>query len=441
MLKIRDLFARSVTRAIPPVVYFHEQSPQKLADEVSEYIVTGGFDDGHPGKRRVPEGIHEQYVRLLRAIVREASQPGGPTLPTSWISGFYGSGKSSFAKLLGMALDGVALPDGTSLAKAWLDRNETARRHEMVEAWDALHKHMQPIAVVFDIGGVARDGEHVHTVVLRKVQQRLGYCTTDPHVGGFELNLERSGEYGAFLDAAQRTLGRPWEQVRDEPLAEEAFSQVMHTLHPERYTDPMSWFLSRAGEQPIGASPRDVCLAIRDMLGFRAADRTLFVIVDEVSQYVVNKTDRTDRLRAFAQELGGTLKGRAWLLALGQQKIDVEFLFGGVFVGVAEKDPKLALVGDILHPAHDGGEEGILDVRHDQADDVGPLRAQTARHTARPIAEIGDGVEHTFAHGRADMRFSGEDTGDSGSGHTGPFRHVGYFCRHHSLGICEIDYS
>lgn len=30
------------TRDIPPVVYFHEQTPEKLAVEVSEYIITGG---------------------------------------------------------------------------------------------------------------------------------------------------------------------------------------------------------------------------------------------------------------------------------------------------------------------------------------------------------------------------------------------------------------
>ena len=42
---IRDLFVSDVTRDIPPVVYFHEQSPEKLAAEVSEYIITGGWPE------------------------------------------------------------------------------------------------------------------------------------------------------------------------------------------------------------------------------------------------------------------------------------------------------------------------------------------------------------------------------------------------------------
>jgi hypothetical protein len=98
--RIRDLFLSDVTRDIPPVVYFHEQSPEKLATEVSEYIITGGWPEDHPNHRRVPRGIHEEYVRLLRAMSAELDRTGGSDLPAVWISGFYGSGKSSFAKLL-----------------------------------------------------------------------------------------------------------------------------------------------------------------------------------------------------------------------------------------------------------------------------------------------------------------------------------------------------
>ena len=130
-MQIKELFAGDVTRDIPPVVYFHEQSPVSVASEVSEYIVTGGFPEGHPSQRRVPRGIHEEYVRLLGTIVKELEKPGGPELPNSWISGFYGSGKSSFAKLLGLALDGASLPDGRSVSEAWLARHTSPLASEM----------------------------------------------------------------------------------------------------------------------------------------------------------------------------------------------------------------------------------------------------------------------------------------------------------------------
>ncbi len=322
-MKMRELFVSDVTRDIPPVVYFHEQSPKKLAEEVSEYIITGGWTEGHPNKRRVPDGIHEQYVRLLTGIAQALARPGGPSLPTAWISGFYGSGKSSFAKLLGLALDGVALPDGTSLAEAWLRRDTSPRADELREAWSALRQKLDaPLSVVFDVGSVARDNEHIHAVAIRQVQHRLGYCSSEPLVADFELKLERDGEWQKFLEAAEQALGKPWEQVKDKALAEDDFSLVLSRLYPERYPDPMAWFLSRGGTHQRAESPEEAVAAIRDMLRFRRPGATLFLVVDEVSQYVLANRDRVDRLRAFATALGAGLKGQVWLLALGQQKLE-----------------------------------------------------------------------------------------------------------------------
>ena len=321
-MKIKDLFESDVTRDIPPVVYFHEQSPEKLADEVKEYIVTGGWPEEHPNHRRVPNGIHEQYVHLLNAIVSELDKKGGPELPTAWISGFYGSGKSSFAKLLGLALDGKALPDGTSVAEALLKRDTSPRAGELREAWAKLRQKVNPIAVVFDVGAVARDNEQIHAATVRQVQRRLGYCTTDPIVADFELRLERDGEWKKFEDTAEKVLKKPWASVKDKALAEEDFSTVMNALYPERYPDPMAWYTSRAGMHGGVGSPEDAVAAIRDMLKFRKPDATLFLVVDEVSQYVLGNQDRVLRLTAFAENLGAMLKGKAWLLALGQQKLD-----------------------------------------------------------------------------------------------------------------------
>lgn len=319
---IKELFTGDVTRDIPPVVYFHEQSPASVAAEVSEYIVTGGYPEGHPSRRRVPSGIHDEYVKLLETISRELQKPGGPELPNAWISGFYGSGKSSFAKLLGLALDGMALPDGRSLAEAWLARNTSPRAAELKAAWQRLRAQIDPVAVIFDVGTVARDGEHLHSAALRKVQERLGYCPTNSIVADYELTLERDGLWRQFEEVAGRSLGTPWSEARKEHRAADRFSLVMHHMFRDEYPEPTSWFDSRAGGRTRTESPEEVMAAIRDMLGFRRPDATLFLIIDEVSQYVISSQDRYDRLRAFATALGSGLRGKAWLLALGQQQLD-----------------------------------------------------------------------------------------------------------------------
>src|ERR1022692_4645466 len=91
-LTIRTLFSanRSIDRPIEKVIDYYATSDNQLRAEVEEYEVTDNvarnfqrfldyFNDGVSGNRVTETGV--------------------------WVSGFYGSGKSSFTKYLGFALD------------------------------------------------------------------------------------------------------------------------------------------------------------------------------------------------------------------------------------------------------------------------------------------------------------------------------------------------
>jgi hypothetical protein len=196
------------------------------------------------------------------------------------------------------------------------------RAPEFRSAWNELRQKIaDPYAVVFDIGGFARDNEHIHAACVRQVQQRLGYCV-DRLVADFELRLEQSGDWERFLEVSSQ-IGHPWQQEKDKPFADETFSEILHHFDSDRYVEPMSWIDSRAGVN-VSDSVAEAVRSIGEMMRLRRPGGTLFMVVDEVSQYVLPTDDRKDRLRAFASELGSQLKGTAWLFALGQQKIDQE---------------------------------------------------------------------------------------------------------------------
>lgn len=319
-MKLRTLFKSDVTRDISPVIYFHEQSPETLAREVGEYIITGGYDDAHPHHKRVPDGIHEQYVRLLTAITAEIEKGRSDLPASSWISGFYGSGKSSFAKLLGLALDGVVLPDKRSLAQALLERDTSPRAAELTAAYKALRAKVEPLGVVFDIGGAAQNNEHVHVVAVQRLQRKLEYCP-EPSVAEMELKLERDGKYAAFEKLATEVLGKPWKVVKDEAMADDAFSLVLSRQFPDLYTEPMAWLTSRAGTYTGAMSAEDASRAIADMLRFRSPRSTVFFVIDEVSQYVHQDTKRMLALQSFVTALAQH-RGKVWLLVTGQEKLE-----------------------------------------------------------------------------------------------------------------------
>ena len=318
---IGDLFERDVTRTIPPVVYFHEQEPVELQREVDEYIITGGYPPKDP--RATEEGIHEQFVRLLNATRRELDATGGPRNPACWISGFYGSGKSSFAKLLGLALDARKLPDARPLSEALLAQDHSPDAAQFRLAWEKLVTGIQPIAIVFDVGSKARDDEHIHAVAVRELQHRLGYSRTSNLVAEYELKLEIDKLHPAFMDKVQEVHGRPWGDLKDSQLAEDYFSAAMHALKPDLFPERMSWIDSRSGSQFDSKRSADEAVqAMQRMIEHRCPGRTLFMVVDEVSQYVHDDEDRMLALQSFVEALGQRMKGKAWLLATGQQKLE-----------------------------------------------------------------------------------------------------------------------
>src|SRR6266852_6091074 len=88
MMTIGDLLARDLSRKIEEIIQVDQADEQSVHAEITEYVAT--------------DSIKDQYGQLLKAIAEapaEANEGVGV-----WVSGFFGSGKSSFAKNLGYAL-------------------------------------------------------------------------------------------------------------------------------------------------------------------------------------------------------------------------------------------------------------------------------------------------------------------------------------------------
>ncbi|MCP4692718.1 MAG: BREX system P-loop protein BrxC [Desulfobacterales bacterium] len=317
MTTIKELLSRDIEENIAPVVYFHRQGPRDVADEVREYVITtrpgvGGESGG---------GIHEQYVSLLTQIAA-ALENGECSLPASWISGYYGSGKSSFAKLLGLSMDGATLPDGRPLSEALLDRDDTPHAPEFRRAWEKLTAMVDPLAVVFDIGALARGDEMIHKTVHREVQKRLGYSSNDK-IAYFEKLLEEEGRREEFLRLCESEYGISWDELKDKRIASQRFSLLYSTLFPVEYPDPMDW-LDAHVEDASSMDARSVQEAVESigaLMERRAPGKTLFIVIDEVSQYIGMDQRKMLDAQSFVSELGARLEGRVWLFVTGQEKL------------------------------------------------------------------------------------------------------------------------
>ena len=160
----------------------------------------------------------------------------------------------------------------------------------------------EPLSVVFDIGGFARDNEHIHSACVRLVQTRLGYCAKDALVADFELRLERDGEWEQFLEVANQ-IGHIVGGSKDEPFANETFSEILHHFDRDRYTIPMSW---------IGGQGLLLTKSVRENLTLSVIKRFTDKGFLSRSKEAALVSEMVDFLRIKAgtpEQLAGTLSG------------------------------------------------------------------------------------------------------------------------------------
>ena len=84
-LLIKDLFAKPIERHIEEVIKIDQADEETVYQELEEYILT--------------ESIGDHFLTIYQAIAEAKREPHEGI--GIWVSGFFGSGKSSFAKILG----------------------------------------------------------------------------------------------------------------------------------------------------------------------------------------------------------------------------------------------------------------------------------------------------------------------------------------------------
>src|SRR3989442_9875052 len=87
-MKIKELFRGDNERPIETVIHVDLSDEAIVAHEIDEYVVT--------------ENIRAHLEELADVYAETARDPSEST--NVWVSGFFGSGKSSFAKTVGYAL-------------------------------------------------------------------------------------------------------------------------------------------------------------------------------------------------------------------------------------------------------------------------------------------------------------------------------------------------
>lgn len=308
-MQIKELFAGDIYRRIEEVIKVDQTDEAILREELGEYVLT--------------DGIRSHYKSILRSYWETPNKPHEGI--AIWVSGFFGSGKSSFAKMLGLALQN-RLVQGEAASEIFASR---AGDTEFQVLLKQISEHIPTDAVIFDVStdrGIKSGNQTLTEIMYRLFLKSLGYAE-DLDLAELEIALEQKGELERFETTYREMFEQEWNDNKDLiafSLGEA--SAVMHRLFPTRYQTPDSWVQAVQDRADITAGR--LAERCKELMGRRRPQRNLVFVVDEVGQFVARDVQKMLDLQAAVQSLGRVGRGKIWIVVTSQEKLNE--LVGGL---------------------------------------------------------------------------------------------------------------
>jgi hypothetical protein len=305
MTQIRSLFDpdKGIHRSIEKVISYQASQEERLKAEIGEYIVT--------------ESIEHQLERLLENI-QAAMEAGGGHEVGVWVSGFYGSGKSSFTKYLGLAFDQNVQIDGQPFLRHLQDRVHKATTRALLSSVAARF----PAAVVMlDLASEQIAGAtlaEVSTVLYYKVLQYAGY-SRNLKVAALERKLKKDGRFAEFEAQFREETGEAWADYRnDELVADSILPGIAHRLYPVLFRNDQAF--TTASSDVIYLMDDRVQEMI-DIVREASGKEYIVFVVDEIGQYVGSYQAKILDLQGLAENLKNLGEGKVWIIGTAQQTL------------------------------------------------------------------------------------------------------------------------
>ncbi|WP_306222344.1 BREX system P-loop protein BrxC [Bosea beijingensis] len=308
MSTIGTLFANDINRKIEEVIKVDQVDADIIRSEIDEYVVTNA--------------IQTHYVDILEQY------QAAPQKPTDsigiWISGFFGSGKSSFAKNLGLAIGNREL--GNARAADLFSKRVTDNRLKVV--LKTINEKIPTHSVIFDVStdrGIRTGNQMLTEIMYRLFLESLGYAK-DLDLAELEIGLEEQGRLADFEAAYREKYGKEWAKAKGMlAFAINEASAVLHVLEPATYPVPDSWAKSRA-KADINAGL--FAKRVVELMNRRKPGHSMIFVVDEVGQFVARDVQKMLDLQAIVQQLGVHGRGKHWIAVTSQEKLSE--LVGGL---------------------------------------------------------------------------------------------------------------
>ncbi|MCK5667072.1 MAG: hypothetical protein KAI17_26480 [Thiotrichaceae bacterium] len=275
-MKIKCLFERKLDRNINGVVKADQLDKESIYQELDEYVVTKELD------------IH--FRDFFSAFLSAIDTPNHADVSGKvgiWISGFFGSGKSHFIKVLSYLLSNQGTThDGESLTAVEFFNSKIKDPMLLGDIKRAVSTHSD--VILFNIDSKAdtsKSRDAILSVFLKVFNTMLGYSGDHPHIANMERYLAEKGKLEDFHKAFERINGNSWQQERDayELLGDDLVAALSEVL--EQSQESTQKWLDNA-EQNFPLTVENFCKWVKEYLDRKGEQHRIVFLVDEIGQYI-----------------------------------------------------------------------------------------------------------------------------------------------------------
>lgn len=322
MTTIKTLFANQIDRRIEEVIKVDQTDEDVIRNEIDEYVVT--------------DAIRRHYVDIFDTYGETRNKPHEGI--AIWVSGFFGSGKSSFAKMLGLSIANRTV-GGESAADRFSARAGDKKLQVLLKT---INENVPTHAVIFDVStdrGIRSGNQTLTEIMYGLFLQSLGYAK-DLDLSELEIGLEEQGKLAQFEGEYTRTFpGKTWAAEKSKvAFALSEASRVLHNLDPKTYPLADSWV--KAVKNKADITPGKLAERAGELMKRRKPNHSLMFVVDEVGQFVARDVQKMLDLQAVVQSLGRLGRGKHWVVVTSQEKL------GELVSGLDDKKIELARLMD-----------------------------------------------------------------------------------------------
>ena len=305
-MKIREMFQSKIDREITGVVKVGQHDDKVKEEELREYVIT----------RELTKHFETFFSNYVKSIDTPTDNMG------VWISGFFGSGKSHFLKILSYVLDNDTV-GGKRAIEYFADKDRIAS-NPMLLANMKRASDIPTKAILFNIDSKSEatgksDSNAIVLVFNRVFNERLGYIGSIPALADLERMLDEEGRYEEFQATFEAEIGKAWLAERHKFMVHK--NRTKNALVKMGYmTEEDATLWLKEATQPYTIAIEDFAQKVADYVD-RTGERVVF-LVDEIGQFIAKESKLMLNLQTMTEDLANRSHGKAWIIVTSQEDID-----------------------------------------------------------------------------------------------------------------------